>query len=337
MRPSKQTSCALVTVRSEEYKTIQDPTTVSIPRTLHCTPIPLARSWFTYVLRRKVCASHVPQQEDRSLTFCQMQHHPDHAMRSPAGPRIDASQATPAVGLDSGQAPVWKGIDTLPNELLLKIFANVDGEAYVLSDEFIHAYAAQVNTHQDDDASELHDDVRDYGDTRLLLPAMATCKQWRDVIVGTPTLWRRIVVYNNLHWLETCLERSRKLTVQVKFRHSTMNLSRAWKAIQPQKDRIAKLHFRWFECAQSGDLALEEMGQLTSLLVEVFHDEATTHNEVCSSLLLTPFPRLETSLDASQTCLQGMRWPFLQAHRLPESAGSMRLAGQTRCLRVCLG
>lgn len=162
-------------------------------------------------------------------------------------------------------------IDTLPNELLVKIFAEVG--------------STPVDGH-----------FRNICGTRKLLPAMATSKEWRAVICGAPALWREIVVRDNSLWLAMCLRLSQNLLVNISFHASSTNIAYAQSILRPHKDRITSLIFNPFDCAQLGTCMLfDVMEQLKSLRVCVIHGhepDATKHDGMCP-LLMLPFPSLE--------------------------------------------
>ncbi|KAI0723728.1 hypothetical protein C8T65DRAFT_764007 [Cerioporus squamosus] len=223
----------------------------------------------------------------------------DH-MRPPGTGRGYVLQAPSSSRLYPVHDTVRRGrrvtLDNFPRELLIKVFANVDA------------------TRPDGNWSS----------TRRLLPVMATCRQWRDLICGVPSFWSTIVVRRRPEWLTISLQRSQRVLIEVEFRSSTTNLSHAWHVLRQHKDRIASLYFSSLDCAQIGDrVALEEMRQLKSLRIFVDHDhdaDATMHNGICPPLLLT-FPRLErlhldglTVRGSSSVAVSALRELVIEGH-----------------------
>lgn len=206
-----------------------------------------------------------------SLTYCKMDSRLQVKMFTVIGGRPYASQALPI----DHRGRVRVTIDTFPNELLIKIFASVGVTCY-------GTYYFKI------------------GSARDLIPLMSTCRRWRDVIRGTPTLWRELVVPGrSLVGLAECLQRSQELPVNVSFFSSETDVSQAWHILRPHKHRIATLQFRWLQCAQIGERmpVLGEMDQLKALCISVNHKhndaaDSREHNGVCPSLLFTS-PRLE--------------------------------------------
>ncbi|RDX45884.1 hypothetical protein OH76DRAFT_1407449 [Lentinus brumalis] len=71
-------------------------------------------------------------------------------------------------------------INSLPNEILVKIFRSIQTEPWILEGRLIEW---------------------------SWLPIQAVCRLWRRVICSNPLSWRTITVYSRHEWLQICLER----------------------------------------------------------------------------------------------------------------------------------
>ncbi|TFK90720.1 hypothetical protein K466DRAFT_583474 [Polyporus arcularius HHB13444] len=71
-------------------------------------------------------------------------------------------------------------INSLPNEILVKIFRSIQTEPWILQGRLIEW---------------------------SWLPIQAVCRLWRRVICSDPLSWRTITVYSRHEWLQICLER----------------------------------------------------------------------------------------------------------------------------------
>ncbi|KAI0723719.1 hypothetical protein C8T65DRAFT_691612 [Cerioporus squamosus] len=172
---------------------------------------------------------------------------------------------------------------------------------------------------------------------------MATCRKWRDIIHGTPTLWREIIVRRRLEWLAVCLPRSQQLLVNVSFHSSGTNLADARHILRPHNDRVASLTFYSLHCAQLDRcMPLQEMHNLKSMHVKVHHGhgaDATKHRGVCPILVLN-FPRLEElSVEGLTVCGHPPAFSTLRYLTVGGCIGprkTMRLAEFVGCLKSCV-
>ncbi len=229
-------------------------------------------------------------------------------------------------GMTASHAPVVQGlqrpltIDVLPNELLIKIFADVGS------------------------ASCCDGNYKGIRDTRKLLSAMLTSKNWLAVICGTPALWREILVRDSWAWLAACLHRSQDLLVDICFVSSGTNFAKAQHILRPHKDRIGSLMFRSLDCAQFGEqIALEEMCELKSLGITIHHGhgaDVTMHDGICPALRALEAPFLET-LHVDGLALYKPSSPFscLRTLQIGECVGlrkTIRIAEFVRFLNDCV-
>ena len=72
-----------------------------------------------------------------------------------------------------------------------------------------------------------------YNFGRCLLTLMQVCRQWRDVVVGTPALWKCVYVDSSLEWLDVCLQRSSNIPIYVAIANYNI------RCLQPIADRLA--------------------------------------------------------------------------------------------------
>ncbi|TFK92271.1 hypothetical protein K466DRAFT_626662 [Polyporus arcularius HHB13444] len=187
-----------------------------------------------------------------------MSHRP--GMHPAAGGHINTPQAQRAGHLhpDQGLVRPRITISHLPNELLIKIFS-------------------------------------DFGSAEYLLPVMAVCQAWRNVVRGAPEFWCHVYVDRRLEWLSECLERSQPLEVQVTFRSPATDVPQALDVLRLHKDRITSLGFRPLHCAQIAEdrMVLEDLPRLET--VQVFVDHTHNHaagptecmHEICPALILS--------------------------------------------------
>ena len=173
-------------------------------------------------------------------------------------------------------------IDIFPNELLIKIFADVEP-------------------------------------TRRL---MAVCQRWRVVICATPEFWRDIHVCRHLEWLNLCLQRSKQLLVDVTFSWPETVVNHAYRCLHPHRSRIASLDFQELDCAQpeiaNRTLLVPQMPRLKRFRIRVKHTrhsaDAPVHQEICSALFPMS-PGLE-ELRVSGMRVLGRRQEFSSLRRL---------------------
>ncbi|TFK81580.1 hypothetical protein K466DRAFT_667032 [Polyporus arcularius HHB13444] len=211
----------------------------------------------------------------------------------------------PAAGhLGLSQGLVRRGhIGTFPNEVLIKIFTDLGTSGWT-------------------------------GASRVLLPAMSTCRKWRDVIRGTPELWNKIHVIRHLEWLGICLERSQQLPIHVSFHWSRIHLLQALSYLHQHKDRIASINVHSLHCEQVKEYVIFpwDMLQLKTLSIVLEHehaDNATPHSGRCPPLVLTS-PSLEEltvhglTIDGHAPAFSSLRRLSIRAcsgtlktHRLP--------------------
>ncbi|EIW52617.1 uncharacterized protein TRAVEDRAFT_53058 [Trametes versicolor FP-101664 SS1] len=66
-------------------------------------------------------------------------------------------------------------------------------------------------------AEEVEDVHADFSKPAALAVLGGVCRYWRECTVGTPALWRSILVRDRPEWLDLCLERSQSLKLSIVF------------------------------------------------------------------------------------------------------------------------
>ena len=130
-------------------------------------------------------------------------------------------------------------IDSLPNELLVKIFV---------------LYRSPRGSHLETFGAATKPDRKNVG---TLPPLMSVCRHWRAVILEAPLLWQAIDIGKSTQWLDLALARSRDVVLELYF-HSYPTSVEALPMLMPLLHRVRTL---WLPPMPPSDLLLLSSAQ----------------------------------------------------------------------------
>ncbi|TBU28447.1 hypothetical protein BD311DRAFT_615412, partial [Dichomitus squalens] len=150
--------------------------------------------------------------------------------------------------------PIVSSIDTLPPELLSRVFQEVQEE-------------------------EQEEDEWGEADLRLTTQWLAVtrvCSYWRDVAYATPLLWRTVDIDRSLEWLQRCLILSGTVPLRLRL-HNPSRMAAASRLLIEHAGRIQRLRVSGRETIESLN-KLEPLFSITLPILEELHFNVDVEN-----------------------------------------------------------
>ncbi|KAI0370772.1 hypothetical protein BV20DRAFT_241784 [Pilatotrama ljubarskyi] len=145
---------------------------------------------------------------------------------------------------DDGSSRGVCSIDVLPDELLASILR------LVLSDSLVVSYEI----------------VKNFVKPSSLVTLSSVCRRWRGCLLTTSSYWQKIVVGRHTEWLQTCLDRSGELLVDLAFYHASTFVA-SKQLLFEQIDRIRLIATR-----ETDDAALDLLNMLLKKPMPMLED-----------------------------------------------------------------